>query len=118
MSPYIHISRPGQSAEDADRMIAAGKEMGKFRQCSLGYHDECSDPEGDRCTCLCHSVTEQHPDECYCYTQPSDPRVDPRCKAHDREVVGPQKDRIVCPFCGMSTWFQGRCALPGCEGHG
>jgi len=55
--PYIHISRPGQSAEDADRMIAAGKEMGKFRQCSLGYHDECSDPDGDECTCLCHSET-------------------------------------------------------------
>jgi len=24
---------------------------------------------------------------------------------------------IVCPYCGMSTWVDGRCALPGCEGH-
>jgi hypothetical protein len=24
---------------------------------------------------------------------------------------------IVCPFCGMTTWVDGHCALPGCEGH-
>jgi hypothetical protein len=23
----------------------------------------------------------------------------------------------VCPYCGMSTWVDGACALPGCEGH-
>lgn len=26
----------------------------RFRQCSIGYHDECSDPEGERCQCPCH----------------------------------------------------------------
>ena len=24
------------------------------RQCSIGYHSECSDPEGERCKCPCH----------------------------------------------------------------
>jgi hypothetical protein len=23
----------------------------------------------------------------------------------------------VCPYCGMTTWVNGSCALPGCEGH-
>ncbi len=26
----------------------------RFRQCSLGYHAECSDPDGDDCQCPCH----------------------------------------------------------------
>lgn len=25
------------------------------RQCSIGYHDECSDPLGERCECPCHT---------------------------------------------------------------
>lgn len=25
--------------------------------------------------------------------------------------------RIVCPGCGMSTWTERGCALPGCENH-
>lgn len=25
------------------------------RQCSIGYHDECSDQDGDRCKCPCHT---------------------------------------------------------------
>lgn len=24
------------------------------RQCSIGYHNECSDPAGERCKCPCH----------------------------------------------------------------
>lgn len=24
------------------------------RQCSLGWHDECSDPYGEACECPCH----------------------------------------------------------------
>lgn len=24
------------------------------RQCSIGYHEECSDPDGDSCGCPCH----------------------------------------------------------------
>ena len=26
----------------------------RFRECSLGYHDNCSDPEGEECECPCH----------------------------------------------------------------
>ncbi len=26
----------------------------RFRQCSIGWHDECSDPDGDECECPCH----------------------------------------------------------------
>lgn len=25
------------------------------RQCSIGYHDECSDPKGEVCKCPCHT---------------------------------------------------------------
>jgi hypothetical protein len=25
-----------------------------FRQCSIGYHEECSDPNGYECDCECH----------------------------------------------------------------
>lgn len=25
------------------------------RQCSIGYHTECSDPAGERCKCPCHT---------------------------------------------------------------
>jgi hypothetical protein len=28
----------------------------RFRQCSIGYHDECSDPEGKECGCPCHAL--------------------------------------------------------------
>ena len=24
------------------------------RQCSIGYHNECTDPRGTRCKCPCH----------------------------------------------------------------
>lgn len=26
----------------------------RFRQCSIGFHDECSDPTGEQCECPCH----------------------------------------------------------------
>jgi hypothetical protein len=26
------------------------------RQCSIGYHEECSDPEGETCGCPCHQI--------------------------------------------------------------
>lgn len=26
----------------------------RFRQCSIGWHDECSDPNGNECECPCH----------------------------------------------------------------
>jgi tRNA(Ile2) C34 agmatinyltransferase TiaS len=27
------------------------------------------------------------------------------------------RESPVCPYCGMTTWVDGRCALPGCEGN-
>jgi hypothetical protein len=54
MSPVMHINRPGDDDETTETKIAAGRLMGMFRQCSLGYHEECSDPNGDECTCGCH----------------------------------------------------------------
>ena len=32
------------------------------RQCSIGYHDECSDPAGARCKCPCHTGRGQSGD--------------------------------------------------------
>ena len=26
------------------------------RQCSIGYHNECSDPASERCKCPCHTM--------------------------------------------------------------
>lgn len=26
------------------------------RQCTIGYHEECSDPEGETCGCPCHQI--------------------------------------------------------------
>lgn len=37
-----------------DRLCAVGASLGLNRQCSIGWHDECSDPEGETCRCLCH----------------------------------------------------------------
>lgn len=28
------------------------------RQCSIGYHEECSDPEGESCGCPCHQLVK------------------------------------------------------------
>ena len=28
----------------------------RYRQCSIGLHDECSDPAGSRCQCPCHTA--------------------------------------------------------------
>lgn len=37
-----------------DSMVAEGRATGVNRQCSIGWHEECSDPDGDRCRCRCH----------------------------------------------------------------
>lgn len=31
------------------------------RQCSIGYHDECTDPNGQRCKCPCHRRVNLRP---------------------------------------------------------
>lgn len=59
---------PGESIEEyTDRLIATRK-PGTRRQCSIGWHEECSDrrpasaPEEDDCTCNCHlEGYDEHP---------------------------------------------------------
>jgi len=44
------------SNEDpTDRLVAEGAARGVNRQCSIGWHQECSDPHGDECGCACHT---------------------------------------------------------------
>lgn len=31
---------------------------GRNRQCSIGWHEECSDPEGRECGCVCHQIVK------------------------------------------------------------
>jgi hypothetical protein len=59
--PLMPPPLPSESdAEYTDRLTGADgtdrvpyKER-RFRQCSIGYHDECSDPQGAECQCPCH----------------------------------------------------------------
>jgi len=57
--PYISIN--GQRADgtlmtddETDAAAILGRGHGIFRQCSIGWHAECSDPQGTRCKCTCH----------------------------------------------------------------
>lgn len=58
---------PGETSDAyTDRLVRAGSELGINRQCSIGYHAECSDPQGVRCRCTCHaeaSAPEQSDEE-------------------------------------------------------
>lgn len=38
-----------EAADQTDAMIRAGAASGKNRQCSIGWHSECSDPYGYTC---------------------------------------------------------------------
>jgi hypothetical protein len=60
-SPW-HSVQPvdGETLEArTDRLRATGASLGLNRQCSIGWHDECSDPQGDTCRCLCHGPEAQ-----------------------------------------------------------
>ena len=53
---------PGETGEQyTDRLTGADKtgrvpyDHKRNRQCSIGYHDECSDPDGEVCQCPCHT---------------------------------------------------------------
>lgn len=57
---------PAHSDEDddayTDRLLSPDSpyDHHRNRQCSIGYHDECSDPRGERCECPCHRAQELH----------------------------------------------------------
>lgn len=44
------------AAEYTGRLLQLAREHSVNRQCSIGYHDECSDPYGDSCMCSCHAL--------------------------------------------------------------
>jgi hypothetical protein len=50
---------PQRDGEDngawTNRVLSHAKEHGTNRQCSIGWHGECSDPAGEQCMCLCHA---------------------------------------------------------------
>lgn len=45
-----------ESGAYTDRLLTLAREHGTFRQCSIGYHDECSDQYGESCRCTCHAL--------------------------------------------------------------
>jgi len=60
--PEMPPALPGETADQyTDRLIGAdGTDRRPYdhprnRQCSIGWHDECSDPDGERCKCPCHT---------------------------------------------------------------
>ena len=44
-------------SEMTDRHIREGAKRGMNRQCSIGWHEECSDPDGEDCRCPCHMAS-------------------------------------------------------------
>jgi|GEM_PF-5630091 hypothetical protein len=46
--------------EETDAAAVLGRGHGIFRQCSIGWHAECSDPRGIRCKCTCHDADRPH----------------------------------------------------------
>lgn len=50
---------PGPDEDGATytgRLLKEARAAGTNRQCSIGYHEECSDPYGESCMCSCHAV--------------------------------------------------------------
>lgn len=46
--------------ETTNNLVRAGAERGIFRQCSIGWHMECSDWSGQNgCECRCHEIAEE-----------------------------------------------------------
>lgn len=58
----------------------------RFRQCSIGWHGECSDPDGDECECPCHNDASDPVPECREET----------CWCHDESATKPE----FCDGCG------------------
>lgn len=61
MSGRVNLSEkfpplPDETAASyTGRLLAEARKAGTFRQCSIGYHEECSDRYGDECKCSCHA---------------------------------------------------------------
>lgn len=66
--PQMPPALEGESSEDYTKRLmgASGSAPRPYdhkrnRQCSIGYHDECSDPEGESCECPCHRTESPSP---------------------------------------------------------
>lgn len=71
-------NEPIITGEDLDartnRLLKVGQSLGIYRQCSIGWHSECSDPKGEECQCLCHgeeATAAQAAFETFWGTQPA-----------------------------------------------
>lgn len=59
--PEMPLPIPGETTSlYSGRLIRNDEKYGPYdhrrnRQCSIGYHDECSDPAGESCECPCHT---------------------------------------------------------------
>lgn len=52
----LYPARKGEDHSDwTGRLLTHAREHGSNRQCSIGWHGECSDPRGESCMCLCHA---------------------------------------------------------------
>lgn len=55
----LYPAKPGEDASaHTNRVLSHAKEHGTNRQCSIGWHNECSDRglgEDAECNCLCHA---------------------------------------------------------------
>lgn len=51
----LYPQLPGEDAGKwTDRVLKSSRKWGTNRQCSIGWHGECSDRTGESCMCLCH----------------------------------------------------------------
>lgn len=51
----LYPRRPGEEAGAwTNRVLSHSRDHEVNRQCSIGWHEECSDPRGESCRCLCH----------------------------------------------------------------
>lgn len=49
-----HTSGPFNVGPEKDYVYTPDRN----RQCSIGYHAECTDPAGEKCGCVCHQIAE------------------------------------------------------------
>jgi hypothetical protein len=64
MPPMLDGETPGKYTDrltGADKMDRRPFDHERNRQCSIGYHEECSDPDGLDCQCPCHYTEAPKP---------------------------------------------------------
>jgi hypothetical protein len=63
--PRMPPSLPGESTVEYTNRLSnperAPYDHSRNRQCSIGFHEECSDQEGTHCKCPCHYVMSPAP---------------------------------------------------------